>query len=154
MGFLKLILVFLALAYVGWHLRQLLLGQSSQQWKSVKGKVLRAWTDEHVFHGNDGDSYTYTANVVYSYSVGSGHFESTNLTFAPTTRLSEEAVTELLDGISEGVELDVFYDPKDYERAVLIPGSSGGNNLMLVWSIAVLAFIVWLCFFSKISGPH
>jgi hypothetical protein len=89
---------------------------------------------------------------VYAYHVGGRQFESKQLTYEPATGLSEDAATQLLDGISEGTEIDVFYDPLDWERAVLIPGTSGGNILQLAIAIGVFALVMWLCFFADFSA--
>ena len=154
MALLKLILLSFPLAYFGWQLRKLLLGRASHRWQTTNGKVLRTWVDEHKQYGDYGVTYSYSAHVVYSYSVGGRQFESNNLTFEPSSGLKEDAVTQLLDGISEGVELDVLYDPKDWQRSVLIPGTSAGNIRGMVLSIAIFVFVVWLCYFSDISKPH
>ena len=148
MGFFKLVCVLAALGYVLWQVRQILLGQASQRWRSTKGKVLRSYVDEHVSHGRYGETnYSYSANVEYTYQVGTRHFESKHLTYEPTTGLSEDAVTQLLIGITEGGEVDVFYDPLNWEHSVLIPGTSSGNALYLALSIAIFALVVWVCFF-------
>jgi hypothetical protein len=152
MGLLKLVCMLAALAYIGWQVRQLLLGRASQQWRSTKGKVLRSYVDEQAHSGRYGTTYTYTAHVEYTYHVGGRQFESKHLTYEPATGLSEDAATQLLDGITEGIELDVFYDPLDWERAVLIPGTSGGNIVQLAIAIGVFALVTWLCFFADFSA--
>jgi len=154
MALLDLFLLSLSLAYFGWQLRQLLLGRASQRWQSTKGKVLRTWVDEQRHNHNGHVDFSYSAHVVYSYSVGGRQFESNGLIFEPTSGLTEDAVTQLLDGISEGVELDVFYDPKDWQRSVLIPGTSAGNIGGMVFSIAILVYVVWACYFSDANKTH
>jgi hypothetical protein len=148
MGFLKLIFMVAALAYLLWQVRQILLGHASQRWRSTKGKVLSSQVDEHVTHGRYGEPhYSYSATVAYTYQVGGRHFESKHLTYEPTTGLSEDAATQLLGGIIEGTDVDVFYDPLNWEHAVLIPGTSSGNAIHLALSIAVFGLVTWLCFF-------
>jgi len=152
MGFLKLVCMLAALAYISWQVRQLMLGRASQQWRSTKGKVHRSYVDEQTHHTKTGTTYTYSAHVEYTYQVGGRQFESIHLTYEPTTGLSEDAATQLLDGITDGVELDVFYDPRDWERAVLIPGTSGGNIVQLAIAIGVFALVTWLCYFADFTA--
>jgi len=154
MAFLKLLLVLIALGYLVSQIRQFRLAQASQRWHSVRGKVRRAFVEEHPSFSNRGGEriYHYSANVVYTYQIGAQQFESTHLTFEPTTGLTEDAVTQLLDGITEGTEVDVFYDPLNHEQAVLIPGTSSGNTFQLVLAIAGFAFSIGFALFADTSG--
>jgi hypothetical protein len=152
---LKLLCMAMALGFVGWQLRQYLLGQASVRWRTVKGKVLRVSVDEHVSHDRYGNEHcSYSANVEYSYHVGSRHFDSKHLTYEPTTGLSESAATQLLAGITEGADVDVHYDAHDFEHAVLIAGTSGGNIVHMALSFLVLAGVTWMCFFAEFGPSH
>jgi Protein of unknown function (DUF3592) len=147
MGFFKLVCMLAALGVVLWQVHQILLGQASRRWRSTKGKVLRSYVDEQVTHRSYGQTYSsYSANVEYTYHVGTRHFASKHLTYEPTTGLSENTATQLLDGITEGGDVDVFYDPLNWEHSVLIRGTSSGNTLHLGLSIAAFVLVIWLFF--------
>jgi hypothetical protein len=56
-------------------------------------------------------NWTGLTHVEYSYDIGARHFESTHFTYQPTSGLSEGEVTQMLRNLTEGSEVDVYYDP-------------------------------------------
>jgi hypothetical protein len=139
--------IFLAIAIclVIWQARKLLLAMASNEWKQTKGTVLKAYVDESATYDEDGigDDVTHSVHVRYTYKIGSRRFESTRLTYRPTFGLVFSEAVDLLHGITQGKEVDVFYDPRCPERAVLVPGSSTDNVVHLALSFVFLAVVLW-----------
>lgn len=135
----KLILLFAA-GLTLWQARKLSLALASTNWKQTKGKILKAYIDESA---DDDGGVTHSAKVHYSYKIGARVFESTCLTYRPSSGLVFSKALDLLQGITQGKEVDVFYDPRRPERAVLVRGSSTDNILHLIICFIFLAVALW-----------
>lgn len=153
---LFMLLSFLAsLGWFGWQVRRLLLGRASRTWRTTKGRVTRSQIDEQITHDKyGGTNVSYLASVEYVYWIGAQHFTSTHLTYEPTTSLSKNAIRQLLQGIDEGKDVDVYCDSHNFEHAVLIRGTSSGNYLQLVVSIVILALVAFgYVFVNFVNAP-
>lgn len=134
-------MLLLALGVVVWQARTLLLAKASAEWQLTRGRVLSAYLDES---GPDEDGeVSHSAHVRYRYQVGRRHYVSTRLSYQPTHYLAFSSATALLDGIVLGREVDVYYDPRRPERAVLVPGSSTDNLVHLIVPALILLGMLW-----------
>lgn len=119
-----------ALALVAWQARSLMLAKASAEWRTTRGRVLSAYLDES--NPDEDGEVSHSAHVRYRYHVGRRHYISTRLSYRPTRYLGFSDAAELLDGIVENREVEVYYDPQHPQRAVLVPGSSTANLVHLI----------------------
>jgi hypothetical protein len=145
MIFLKALLLFLALEYFRRQVLQFIRGRASRGWPTIRGRVVRVSIDEGLLNRGQQNRESYSANVTYSYEIGGTPFQSSRFTFRPTTGLSENEVTRMLDGITTADEVDVYYDPNNWGEAVLLPGTSFDNALRLAFSLVALVLVGFYC---------
>lgn len=127
------LVLLIVLGLVAWQARALLLAKASAGWPRTRGRVLSAYLDE-TQPDEDGD-VSHSAHVRYRYQVGRHHYTSTRLSYRPTRYLGFSDAAELLDGIVQGREVEVSYDPQRPQRAVLVPGSSTANLVHLLLAV-------------------
>ena len=124
-----------------WPVRTVRLAMASSTWRPTKGLVLKSYLDESS--PDDGGDVTHSAHVRYSYKIASNRYESTRLTYRPTSGLMFSDALSLLDGITQGREVAVFYNPRNPSRAVLVPGSSTDGVVHLGLSFVLFAVTLW-----------
>lgn len=125
------------------------LGEASLRWPRVDGRILDARceidedTEAAITIGGDGP-YSYTAHVLYEYTVAGRRYRSRRFTWRPTRSNDARKVHALLVGLRAGEKVVVRYDPKRPERAVVVPGSDDGNLLRIAaWGLATLCVIAF-----------
>ena len=145
----KLITLLIGIGLLVWVVRGiyiLRMALASQNWTLTEGLLLDAHMQEHRGrdrHGNDDPSQdTFSAVVRYSYTVGRKKYESARLWYR-TDALGDyaEALRTIRD-IRVGKEVDVYYDPSNPERSVLIRGFETMNVASV--AIGAIMFVVYL----------
>jgi len=131
----------LALGWSLWELYKLFLGIASRRWKRTTCKIVKAYVDEH--RDRETGAVDYSAHAVYAYSVQGRKFESRRLTYRATRGLIFSDALDMLRGITQGREVDAFYNPRHPSRAVLIRGVSMNNLAHLLLALALLGFVTW-----------
>jgi Protein of unknown function (DUF3592) len=131
----------LAFGLCVWELYKMFFGVASRGWKRITCKILKAYVDEH--HDRETDDIRYSAHVLYAYSVQGRTYQSRRLTFRATRGLVQPNALGLLRGITQGRQVDAFYDPRHPSRAVLIRGISINNFVHLLLALAFLGFVTW-----------
>ena len=79
------ILAVVAGAIFLWQARNLRLAMASSNWKPTKGLVLKSYLDQSS--PDEGGDVTHSAHVRYSYKIASNRYESSRLTYRPTSGL-------------------------------------------------------------------
>ena len=121
-----------------WHWRRYALGEASRRWRRTQGTVVDVWFDVQEKRDADGDHYVSTdAHLVYDYVVAGRRHRSRHFTYRPARGLGEREAYALLSGIRKGQAIEVRYDPKRPQRAVVLPGTERAN----LWRIAIWALI-------------
>ena len=132
---------FLALGLSLMELYKLVLGVASRGWKRTTCKIVKAYVDEH--RDRETNTVAYSANVVFAYTVKAKKFQSRRLTYRATRGLVFSDAIGMLSGITQGREVDAFYDPGWPSRAVLIRGISFNNFVHLLLAFSFLGFVTW-----------
>jgi len=134
-----------ALAMAVWETRNYVLGEASKRWRRTEGKVLDAWfeLDEHsgedalIYFGEATDSHV--ARLVYEYFVDGRRYRSRHFTYRPTRHRDARKVFALLREFRVGNTVQVRYDPKRPQRAVVLPGADEGSLLRILgWGVLAL----------------
>jgi hypothetical protein len=79
----------------------------------------------------------------YRYKVGARWYHSRRLSYRATQWIRFGTALDMIHGMRAGREVDVFYDPRKPERAVLIPGSSTGNVVLLGTYLVVASLFLY-----------
>ncbi|MDB5589456.1 MAG: hypothetical protein JWP26_4426 [Devosia sp.] len=118
-------------------------GQATFTWPKVEGVVATSGVDKvrsYYLRGNGITYYWYLfrSRTVYDYRVNGVEYKSDRAsygaqTYASFTLLAKREAERFVPGDS----VDVYYDPKSPERAVLVRGAPGQ---WLVWVVAVALF--------------
>ena len=124
-----------------WELYKIFFGVASRGWKRTTCKILKAYVDEH--RDRETDTVRYSTHALYAYSVKGRTYECRRLTFRATRGLVHTDALDMLRGITQGRQVDAFYDPRHPSRAVLIRGISINNFVHLLLAFAFFGFVTW-----------
>ena len=82
----------------------------------------------------------------YRYRVGATWYHGKRLTYRASRWIRFREALDMIDGLRVGREVEVWYDPRKPARAVLIPGSSTGNIVLLGIYLVVASILLfaWL----------
>lgn len=123
-----MIVAAVALGRALWHWRRYALGEASRRWCLTQGTVVDVWFDVQEKRDADGDHYVSTdAHLVYDYVVAGRRHRARHFTYRPARGLGEREAYALLSGIRKGQTIEVRYDPKRPQRAVVLPGTDNRN---------------------------
>lgn len=109
-------------------------GWRALRWPAAAGRILTA--DVRHRRGRRGG---YLPEVAYEYVVGDQTATGSRLTFGGRTLLSERGARTALRGAEPGVEVTVYYDPRQPHRSVLLPGVTVMDVGWLIVGLIVLA---------------
>jgi len=136
-----------------WQIHVFRLAKASSTWRRTDGLVLEAYFDErrgYDSEGNDDEQCdTFSANVHYRYVIGGRTFESKRLWYRPTWLSSYSDTVDLLHGVRKGKPVDVYYDPTNPTRSVLIAGSDTSNIVAIV--LRIIGLICLAYWFSRLA---
>jgi hypothetical protein len=103
-----------------------------QHWPTTEGVIEEAEMEQHETADTEqqSSSFTYSANVSYSYQVAGIHYEGTRLAIGAMSASSNYA-RGILDRYPVGKKVSVHYAPDNPELAVLETGIHGGTWIAL-----------------------
>jgi hypothetical protein len=116
--------IFALVAQKAWSLW---LGRQARGWPSVTGKVTEArivsgrlpsTTETPGRSGRDGEEY-FAIEVRYDYRVRGKAYVGTRLSFGRIHFPDYDSAIDALAGVAAGREVQVYYDPRQPQRAVL-----------------------------------
>lgn len=109
------------------------LGRQARTWPSVTGRVTEARIvrgrlpgdhDSRLRSEREGDEY-FAIEVRYDYVVRGKAYVGTRFSFGVDHFPDYDSAIDALHGVSAGREVEVYYDPRQPQRAVLRTGWSG-----------------------------
>jgi hypothetical protein len=129
-----------------WHLYRL--GEASRRWQRTEGTVVDIWFDVREKSDGDGGTYVSTnAHLVYDYVLNGRRYRSRRFTYRPSRGLGEREAYALLSGITRGQRVEVRYDPRRPQRAVVLTGTDAGNlRWIALWAVAAASVLVYAVF--------
>jgi hypothetical protein len=137
----KIVLLVATAGVLAWHWRKIRMGMASNNWLKTKGTVLVSNMD--FIEDADDSERGYWVSVEYTYKVGLQLFRSNRLTFAPTTHLTLDEAQQLLSGIQNGREIDIYYNPANNSQSVIVTGASTKSKWWLaLWLALFVAALI------------
>ena len=126
-----LIAVLAQLALAGYELWRIHMGLESKRWPQTTGKIGKAWQEDDFVRDIGDEEGTHSVYARYRYRVDARWYDGRRLSYGVTSRVRFNEALDLLHQLRAGGEVDVYYDPGKPQRAVLYPGSSAGNVVLL-----------------------
>jgi hypothetical protein len=113
-----------ALGYFGWLLFQ---QASAAAWPTTKAEVVVSNMEvETTVSAKRGVQDFYLANVAYEYTVAGKSYTGTELWFDSEPKGSREDMQALLADYPLGKQIEVYVDPHNPQRAVVLPDKNAG----------------------------
>jgi hypothetical protein len=112
-------------------------------WPTVPGVITRSGLrkghySSSVGHGN-AKSTVYTPHIAYSYEVGGKRFEGERVQFGTERRMWKKLPARAaIDAYPVGAEVQVHYDPRRPEDAVLTTGVGAFGRQALLFSLGMM----------------
>lgn len=101
---------------------------SSARWPTVEGTILSMQMKER----SSAWGTEWVPDITYHYVVSGRHFQNTQITMSHDVRWkSREEANDFLARYVGRTAVRVYYDPRNFSRAVLEPGSGGVNTAAL-----------------------
>jgi hypothetical protein len=135
------------LALAGWEAWKIHFGLESRTWEHTVGVVGKVWVEDMPDLELDQDPFkdregTHSVHARYRYKVNGRWYDGRRVSYAATRWIRFRDALQMIEGLRTGREVDVFYDPEKPARAVLIPGSSTANLVLLCLYLVLAALIV------------
>ncbi len=125
------------LAYVSYfHVKSILLGRKSRDWRRVKAEITAS--------GIDRESGTYYPKIIYRYAINGREYINDTYTFIGTGEMLKRNVISVALQNPVGKQIDVFVDPNDPSRSVIVPGAHISSYLNIVLFVLMLGGIAFL----------
>ena len=121
---------------IGLSLRNVRRGSASRRWPRTTGCVTRSF----VLVGKpDGEGQTYTPNVEYEYRVEGVKYLGATMQYGQMGFSYRGWAERAIAGYPPGASVAVFYDPRRPAVAVLVPGTSRWNLILVAVGVVFLA---------------
>ncbi len=117
----------LAGTFLAWEEHHLRYQHQTLQWPIVPGKIVRSeLVDRGSYRRHD-----WSLSVAYTYDVAGRRYESHRATLW-SREADDPSVRNFFIGLRAGSDVDVYYDPRHPESAVLIPGDDGPDRILFL----------------------
>jgi hypothetical protein len=136
------------LALAAWEVRNIGLGFASQHWTHTIGVLDKVWVEDMPDLQLEGDPFrdeegTHSVHARYAYKVGARWYRARRVSYRATWWIRFGEALDMIHGMRPGREVDVWYDPRQPGRSVLIPGSSNANAVLLSIYLVAAAIIAF-----------
>jgi hypothetical protein len=122
-----------------WETAMLRLSIASASWIRTTGHVLKV----QVIDDNDEGTATYSIRIQYRYRARGMQFESSRLSYQPTSGLLFSDALTMIQGVRAGTEIDVYYNPRNPRQAVLVRGADRNGVIGVIVIGMIFAYLLW-----------
>lgn len=145
--FIPLAVAAIALGAAFREWRYMRMVRASLRWPVVPGTVLEARFDESEWYEDGDEGTTWSAHLHYQYVVEGRRYLSRRLTWWSTRGMAQDEAYALLQGIQRGSVVDVHYDPRCPEQAVVFPHVHAENpRTPVLWLLVAVCALAWAMF--------
>lgn len=120
------------------------------EWPSTAGTMTEMSIQERVEGSPVGDTTYYQPVVGYTYEVNNAKYQSTRVAWNLLESSSRHRIEQIL-GQFRGNDVNVYYDPGDPSRAVLLRGISRDDSSYMK-ATTVVCLIIWFAAYVLIEG--
>ncbi len=120
--------------------------KKSDGWPHVMGALKNHRIS--AFMNTNGGKKTYSVRVAYEYTVSGNTYSSERLKLWSGDFTTEEEAEEVIKYLSSSPLIQVFYDPTNPAKAILLQGSGGRKYTLAFWG-GFLVFISSYVVFSE-----
>jgi len=133
---LKLLMLGLLIYVSYFHLKSIIRGRRSKNWRRVKAEITSS--------GIDRESGTYYPKIIYRYTVNGRDYINDTYTFVGTGQMLKRNVVSIALQNPVGKQIDVFVDPADPSRSVIVPGAHASSYFNIVFFIFMFGGFAFL----------
>jgi hypothetical protein len=123
----------LALGFGAAGVSQVASASASTGWTQTQGHIITSEVKFSEQHSSNEQSISYTANIVYEYTVSDKAYTSKQIKFG-VDNASANTAQQLVNKYPVGSTVPVYYAPNDPRTAVLEPGVTAGSFGMLAFA--------------------
>ena len=127
-------------AHEAWRIH---MGLKSREWPQTPGKMGKVWQEDDFVQDVGDNEGTHSVYARYRYQVGAQWYDGKRLSYGVTDRVRFGEALDLMHELRAGNDIDVYYDPGNPKRAVLYPGSSTANIVLLAAWIVGAVLTMW-----------
>lgn len=129
---LAVVFTLVGAAVTAWGVVDYRRAQASRNWPTANGRVQYATVETRSSRNDSGtSSTTFQARIIYGYEIGGQTLRSERVSFGEVSTSDPADAEEIVARYQPGTTVTVYYDPQNPELAVLEPGVSLGNYLLL-----------------------
>ena len=115
-------------------------GVTSSQWPFVFGELESTDLKEVIYEGRDSDgtvdlASAWVVNFRYSYSVSDRKYDGSRVTYSDGINKTSRALRKLQKKYQGKSLIQVYYNPKNPDESVLVPGLNIFNFTPLITSV-------------------
>lgn len=119
--------------------------EESQAWSATSGRITEAYVRESQSRDEDGfTTTTYYPEVRYLYQVMGTEYSGKRVAFGGDVGGNRNKATERIAQYPVGKTVSVYYDPNDYEEAVL-ERRMGGKGMLIIGVVFTLIAVFSAC---------
>ncbi|MBY0449122.1 MAG: DUF3592 domain-containing protein [Cyanobacteria bacterium] len=126
--------------------------EASKHWPSVSAKMIvsRLTQEKHCPRADRPCYFVYRPHFTYQYTVNNISYWNSRIDFGSPPDYTDKGLADKrLNEYGVGSKLMVYYDPKNPQNAVMVPGRTYGY---IWWQAPLLFFLVSLSFFLNSGG--
>jgi hypothetical protein len=114
-------------------------GATSTRWTFVIGELESTDLKEVIYKGRDAgggpdEASAWVVNFKYSYTVADRKYNGSRVTYSDGINKTMRALRKLQDKYQGKPQIQVYYNPKNSDQSVLVPGLSIFNFTPLITS--------------------
>jgi len=117
---------------------------SSESWPAVMGRLQHHRLS--AFINTKGGKKTYSVRVAYEYTVNGKVYTSERLKIWPGDFSSAVEADVIIKNLSSSPLVQVFYDPSNPAKAVLLRGTGGRKYTLAFWGVMLIAISTYVVF--------
>ena len=112
----------------------------SNRWPSVIGELDSSDLKEAVYRGRQigggpDEAAAWTVNFKYRYTVADKEYQGSRVTYSDSVNKTMRALRKLQDKYQGKAQIQVYYNPKNPNKSLLVPGLSLFNFTPLITSV-------------------
>jgi hypothetical protein len=120
------------------------------RWPTTEGVIDYSQVGSAQERDSDGYMRTmYFAQLKYSYKVNGSQYSSDKYEISKYRSTSRDSFVEIVKQYPAGSNVTVYYNPKDFNEAILKPGVPFLLNLM-TWIFTIVTAVMWLIVLNKV----
>ena len=121
----------ISFGFIGWGVFSILKANETKSWPLVKGIVITSKIESEFRSSGTGrrrrSRKVYLPRVYYQYGVNKTTYTSEQISVGEYVKLNELDASEFIRSYPKGSNVDVYYNPRNPQDALLLPGETSDD---------------------------